>query len=135
VTKKAPTSALLTSLSQKLANLHPDRRKKIEDGAQKMYEEYHEHEAVQELRDILDRAQASGISERSLTEVLEEARRRVAIVELQRLITEGIESGEPQAFDFDDFIRRMHEKAADTAQREAVLDELVEDAQKNDMGH
>lgn len=133
MTEKDPTSAKPTSLNQKLESLPPDRRKKIEEEAQKMYEEYRELEAVQELRDILDRAQSSGISERSLPEVLEEARRQAAILELQRLITEGIESGEPKPFDFDDFIKRMHEKAVQTAQREAVLDELVEDTQKNDI--
>jgi|OM-RGC.v1.026302662 Uncharacterised protein family (UPF0156). len=135
MTEKDPTSATPTSLHQKLASLPPDRRKKIEEEAQKMYEEYRELEAVQELRDILDRAQATGISERSLPEVLEEARRQAAILELQRLITEGIESGEPKPFDFDDFIKRVHEKAVHTAQREAVLDELVEHGQKNDMGY
>ncbi len=133
MTEKDPTSAKPASLNQKLESLPPDRRKKIEEEAQKMYEEYRELEADQELRDILDRAQASGISERSLPEVLEEARRQAAILELQRLITEGIESGEPKPFDFDDFIKRMHEKAVQTAQREAVLDELVEDTQKNDI--
>jgi uncharacterized protein YoaH (UPF0181 family) len=100
-----------------------------------MYEEYRDHETVQELREIIDRAQANGISERSLPEVLDETRRQAAILELQRLITEGIESGEPKPFDFDAFIKRMHEKAKHTAQREAVLDVLVEDAQKNDMGY
>lgn len=77
----------------------------------------------------------SGISERRLPEVLEEARRQAAILELQRLLTEGIESGEPKPFDFDAFIQRMHEKAADTAQRETALDESAKDAQKNDMGY
>ena len=85
MTEKDPTSAKPTSLNQKLASLPPDRRKKIEEEAQKMYAGYRELEAVQELRDILDRAQASGISERSLPEVLEEARRQAAILELQRL--------------------------------------------------
>ena len=34
-----------------------------------------------------------------------------------------------------DLIRRDQERAEDVAVREAVLDALVEDAQKNNMGH
>lgn len=34
-----------------------------------------------------------------------------------------------------DLIRRDQEREEDVAVREAVLDELVEDAQKNDMGY
>ena len=135
MTDQDPIFPKRTSLKEKLASLHPGRHNKIEDVTEAMYEEYRDHEAVQELREIIDRAQVSGISERSLPEVLEEARRQAAILELQRLITEGIESGEPKPFDFDAFIKRMHEKAADTAQRETVLDELAKDAQKNDMGY
>ena len=34
-----------------------------------------------------------------------------------------------------DLIRRDKEREEDVAAREAILDELVEDAQKNDMGY
>jgi len=133
MTDQEPSFPKRTSLKEKLASLHPERRKKINEATEAMHEEYRDHEAVQELREIIDRAQVSGISERSLPEVLEEARRQAAILELQRLITEGIESGEPTAFDFDAFIKRMHEKVKHNTKSEAVSDEVIEDHKKNDI--
>jgi hypothetical protein len=70
MTDQDPSAPKRTTLKEKLASLHPDRCKKIEDASERMYAEYCDREAL-----------------------------------------------------------------ADTAKREAVLDELVEDAQKNDMGY
>ena len=40
-----PRSPKRTTLNEKLSRLHPDRRRKIEDAAERMYEEYRDGDA------------------------------------------------------------------------------------------